>query len=551
MDDKKITKENLARMPHEDLAALVLNLSSIVQAQQEEIANLKELYKLRTAERYVPSSEQLGLLFQELEILNTVLDTKIEAEETTAVAAHERKTRTRVNACTAPADTPVCDVFHTEGSNDMVTGKDGVVYERVEDKVIDKIAIVPRKIVVERHHYPQYKARDVEVETEDRKILCLTRTAALGASPSLVASVVVGKFDDHLPLYRQEEIFRREGFFLSRQKLASWVITYYEELLPFIGYFKRQVYRSAFMGKDETKVSVLNVKGPSGKPSKNGFMYITIGETYDRLTRKTRSLVLLDYIQGRARDVLFEDIKRFKYDSHLMTDGLTGYLPYGRHCVCWVHAVRQFKQILKIDKKNTHALEIVKEVARLYGIDEECRARLLSGEILADEFLASREKASKDVIDSVYGMLDEIRGQYSPAGAMGKAIGYLYSYRPYLSTYLEAVEATPSNNACELIAKAFATGRKNWLFAQSVDGADASAFFYSLIETAKRSGLNPMDYVEAVCTFGPGCRTDAEWEALLPDRIDLARLGGIRDGRLAAKPDPERKTAYHFVGATR
>lgn len=551
MDDKKITKESLARMPHEDLAALVLNLSSIVQAQQEEIANLKELYRLRTAERYVPSSEQVGMLFQELEILNTVLETKIEAEETTAVAAHERKTRARVNACTAPAETPVCDVFHTEGSKDMVTGVDGIPYRRVEDKVIDKIAIVPRKIVVERHHYPQYRTLDVEAGKDNKKILLPGRTAALGASPSLVASVVVSKFDDHLPLYRQEEIFRRDGLFLSRQKLASWVITYYEELLPFIGYFKRQVYSSAFMGKDETKVSVLNVKGPSGKPSKNGFMYITIGDTYDRLTRRTRSLVLLDYIQGRAREVLFEDIGRFKYDSYLMTDGLKGYLSYKKHCVCWVHAVRQLKQILKIDKKNIHALGIVKEVAKLYEIDEACRARLLSGEILADEFLASREKDSKDVIDGVYGMLGEIRGQYSPAGAMGKAINYLDEYRPYLSTYLEALEATPSNNSCELIAKAFATGRKNWLFSQSVDGADASAFFYSLIETAKRSSLDPMDYVEAVCTFGPGCRTDAEWEALLPDRIDLARLGGLRGGRLAAKPDPARKTVYHFVGATR
>ena len=348
---------------------MVLNLSSIVQNQTEEIANLKELYKLRTAERYAPSTEQVGWLFHELEILDSVLGAQPEEKEATAVAAHSRKKRTRINACTAPAGTPVCDILHTEDAKESITSKDEIVYARVEDKVIDKIAIVSRKIVVERHHYPQYKAQDVEVEEEDKKILLLSKTAALGASPSMVASVVISKFDDHLPLYRQEEIFRREGSFLSRQKLAAWVIAYYEELLPFIKYFKKQVYNSAFMGKDETKVSVLNVKGPSGKPSKNGYMYITIGDTYDPDTRKTRSLVMLDYIQGRTRDVLFEDFKKFNYNSYLMTDGLKGYLPYEKHCVCWVHAVRQLKKILKINKNNTHALEIVKEVAKLYKID--------------------------------------------------------------------------------------------------------------------------------------------------------------------------------------
>ena len=92
---------------------------------------------------------------------------------------------------------------------------------------------------------------------------------------------------------------------------------------------------------------------------------------------------------------------------------------------------------------------------------------------------------------------------------------------------------------------------KNWLFSQSVDGADASAFFYSLIETAKRSNLNPMDYVEAVCTFGPEYRTETQWEALLPDRIDLAKLSEIRARCLDAKPDQGRTTVNSFVGATR
>ena len=172
-------------------------------------------------------------------------------------------------------------------------------------------------------------------------------------------------------------------------------------------------------------------------------------------------------------------------------------------------------------------------------------------ELSVEGFLAARENDSGQVIDKVYEIADEIRGKYSEKGAMGKALDYLYTYKPYMRTYLQVVEATPSNNSCEIVAKAFALGRKNWLFTQSVDGADASAFFYSMIETAKRSGLNPMDYVEALCTFGPGCSTDEQWEALLPWNLDLSRLDGLRGRRMAAKPDPQRNTAYNFVGATR
>ncbi|MGI6481302.1 MAG: IS66 family transposase [Sphaerochaetaceae bacterium] len=554
MKTGKITKEDLMKMDKEEMASLVINLSSIIQAQSEEIANLKELYKLKTAERYIPSSEQMGWLFQELEILDAVLAMDPQEEETSEVASHTRKKRKRLNACTAPADTPVCDVFHNEDATESIVGKDGIAYKRVEDKVVDKIAIIPRKVVVERHHYPQYKTVDVDAGQDNNKIILYpSASAALGASPSIVSDVVLSKFDDHLPLYRQEEIFAREGFFLSRQKLASWVIRYYEDLLPFASYYRKQVYQSAFLSKDETRVTVLDVKGSTGKPSTNGFMYITIADTFDEATGNTRSLVLLDYIQGRSREVLFEDIERYGYRGYLLTDVLNGYLSYpsDKHCVCWVHAVRKLKQLLKVNKKNVHALRIINEAAKLYKIDERYRKMLKSKEIDAETFLSLRREESERVIDTIYEIVDEVRQFYSHAGAIGDAVSYLENYRIYMKNYLDVVEATPSTNANERVAKSFALGRRNWLFAQTVDGADASAFFFSIIETAKRAGLRADDYLEAICTFGPGTKSEAEWEALMPDKVDLARLIEWRERRLNAKPDSNREKPYHFVGATR
>src|SRR5690554_7303704 len=253
MNKKRTTKTDLLEMNHEQLVRLVLDLTSVVHSQRDEIDRLQEIARLRTAEKYVPSTEQMGYLFEELELLDSVLEEEVkETLEEVTVAAHTRQQRKRLNACIAPANTPIVDVYHDKDAPATIV-KDGIIYDRIEDKIIDKLAIIPRQYAVERNHYPQYRAREVEAP---KLIIGLGGAANIGGSPSLVANIIVSKFDDHLPLYRQEEIFRREGIFLSRQKLASWVITYYDHLLPFAAFFKRQLYESNLISKDETKIQV-------------------------------------------------------------------------------------------------------------------------------------------------------------------------------------------------------------------------------------------------------------------------------------------------------
>ncbi len=206
---------------------------------------------------------------------------------------------------------------------------------------------------------------------------------------------------------------------------------------------------------------------------------------------------------------------------------------------------------LKANKHEAYALKLVTIIGRIYDEDETYRRMLYSGVLDRQGFLARRKAASLEHIDLFFETVGEARCRYSPSGAMGKAISYIDTYRDRLTTYLDIVEATPSNNVCERIAKSFATGRKNWLFAQSVDGADASAFFYSLIETAKLAGISPYDYIEYVCTFGPCCATDGQWESMLPWNADLGRLDDLRRNRRDAKADSQRTDPYVFCGATR
>lgn len=549
METPMVTMTDLQGKTPDELKAIVLDFAAQIREKDRLIAELEELNRLRTAARYVPSSEQMESLFPELEALNAAAP----EEEKTAVDAHLRKkSKPRTTMCTAPAGTPVLDIHH-DGDAPGSYFKDGVEYRRDGDKVIDKIAYVPRKLVVERHHYAQYRvAAEVDDDKGNKVVIYQSpKTDGIAAAPSLVANVIVSKFDDHLPLYRQEEIFRREGYYILRQKLAAWVLKYYEALQPLEKKFKQKIYSSGFINKDETPVLVLDVKGPQGKPSKNCFMYITIGSTYDDRERKTHALVVLDYIHGRSTKVLLEDVRRYQYDNYIMTDGLKQYLALEKHCTCWVHAVRQFKTILKANKKEANALKLVTIIGRIYDEDETYRRMLCSGELDREEFLAKRKAASMEHINSFFEALEVARTQYSPSGPMGKAIGYIDTYKDYLTTYLDIVEATPSNNFCERVAKAFATGRKNWLFTQSVDGADASAFFYSLIESAKLADISPSDYVEYVCTFGPYCTTDEQWESLLPWNVDLTKLDALRKERFNAKADAGRTSVYVFCGATR
>lgn len=504
----------------------------------------------------------MNYLFPELEAIMMYAENKEEEKEVT-VNEHKRKAKKKM--CQSPSDTPVAEIDHTENAPSSFTDKNGVKYIRIEDKVINKVVTIPAKIVVEAHHYAQYKA---EAEGFDNVILYDNKVLdGIAASPALLADIVVKKFDDYLPLYRQQEIYQRMGLYLTRQKMARWLISSFEQMQPLSELFKKEIYSMNLLTKDETKVQVLDFKTNEGRVSANSFMYITIGSSYSEEERTQRDLVLVDYIQGRTIDVLMDDLRRFNYKGMILTDGLKGYRHYeGQHATCWVHAVRDFKKLLKAlegmnkavkekdpyfkTKHNDYAY-IVSKVALLFKIDEEERAKLYSGEIDSEAFLRNRKARSMIVIDELYGKLHEMESAYIAVDEAMKAIKYFFEYEKELRTYLECVEATPSTNAAERIAKAFATGRKNFLFCQSIDGADASAFFFSLVESAKLQHINVCDYIEYVFTFAPACKSEDDWKDLLPWNADLGKLDKFRTARANAKADEKRCEPYIFCGANR
>ena len=557
-------ESELKTKTQEELLQIVLdmqfcnsNLAAENQRHLDEIANLKEILRLRTAKNFAPSSEQTQCLFDELELLSQFRDQDKglpASEQVTVVAEHTRKKHKKRENSSLPPGTPYIEIKRYDIVPDTRT-INGVLYRRTDDKVIHKVYSVPQKFIVVGECFPRYVPADT-ADAEDGTVVEFVngKLDGIAATPGFVAHLIVSKFDDYLPFYRQSEIFQRAGLKVQRQKLAGWVIKYYEELLPLEKLLRKKVYSSAMLYKDETRTTVLNVRTESGKVSRNGFMYITLGTTFMEKESSFHTLVLCEYIQGRSGKVLLEDLEKFGYDGPVITDGLQQYLKIENHGTCWVHCIRNFKNVLKAtgDSKDANALSLVQTYTKLSNAHYSLVPELLEGKITKEEFLEKRRRESEPLIKDFFDKINDVKSKYASGGLMGKAISYALEYRPYLSLYLDYVEGAPDTNCVERIAKCWATGRGNWLFSEPVDGADASSFFMSLIETAKRSGVATDDYIEYVLTFAPyGSEDESEWEKMLPWNIDMARLKEHRALIEQAVPDEERKEPYILCGNSR
>ena len=560
--DSALTKAALETLSRDELISLNAALYNRVTSLEEQLRVSKELRLLANSEKYSPKTEQMEFLFPELEAIFKFCDTlqeiknqKAQTEEDVKQEedkANNRKKRTC--SLTAPSDAPVVEINHTDNAPESVE-KDGILYKRGTDKEIFKVSYTKRKKVVEKHIYPTWKAT-VEVEKGEKKeIIGFNNVSidALSCSPSLVAEILTKKFDDHLPLYRQSEIFERNGDRISRQLMCHWIMKYYENLCDFDKYFGDQIFKMNLISQDETPLEVVSLKSPSGKISSSSFAIIRVGSTYDREKHKANRVVHVFFSDGRSRALLFDGFERNHYTGPLMTDGLKGYfngpIAKDKKCTCWVHAVRKLKRYVRSVKDDKPINKILYLHGQLYKIENTLRDKLDKGDISTDDFLERRKKEAEPIIDAIYKTVD-IASNPLKKDLRQEGLNYLIEYKEYLYHYLDFLEATPDGNECERRAKAWATGRKNWLFCQTIDGADASCFFFSLVETAKENGLNPEDYLEYILTYGPYTPKD-KYDTLLPWNVEMSKIENLHERKANAKHDPKRTKPYIFTGFSR
>src|SRR6266568_3574526 len=310
------------------------------------------------------------------------------------------------------------------------------------------------------------------------------------AGPGLLAHVLVSKYCDHLPLYRQSEIYAREGVELDRSTLADWVGGTSRLLEPLVEALRRHVLSAHKLHADDTPVPVL---APGNGKTKTGRLW-----TYVRDNRPagdgTPPAVWFCYSPDRKGEHPKEHLSSFS--GTLQADGYAGFeqiYETGRiqEAACWAHVRRKFYD-LEVAHKSPVAVEALERIAGLYAIESEIRGRS------PDERREIRNLRSRPLLDSLKQWLEETLGKLSRKSDTALAVRYALGRWEALLRYCDNGRLEIDNNAAERALRVVALGRKNFLFAGSDGGGESAAAIYSLLGTAKLNGIDPESYLRNV-----------------------------------------------------
>jgi transposase len=509
------------------LKTLLLQQSLQIEQLQTEnsqyktkVLSLQEQLNLAIAKRYAASSEKIApgqfRLFDEAESELDEEETVLSCEENTAtVTAHSRQKKTGRKPL--PETLPRIDIIHALPEVERVCEHDGNTLKEIGEVISEQLDIIPATIQVIRHIRKKYACDCGQcIKTAPLPNQPIPKSLA---SPGLLAHVAVSKYQDALPLYRQETILQRIGVDIPRATLANWMIKSGALIQPIINLLRDRLLAYDIIHMDETTVQVLNEQDKLAQSK--SYLWVQRGGPPDT------PVILFDYDPSRRQAVPQRLLEGF--EGALQTDGYAGYNAVVNqnsltHLGCWAHARRQFTEAVKAQgKKGKHkkagmAQHGLAFIQKLYKIEKSLH------EATADERFARRQQQATLVLQKCRVWLDESLATVPPKSSLGKALHYLNNEWPKLVRYLDDGRYRMDNNLAENAIRPFVIGRKNWLFSQSVKGVKASANLYSLVETAKANGLEPYAYLRTLFTELPKVTTVEEIEALLPGNINLKQV---------------------------
>ena len=303
------------------------------------------------------------------------------------------------------------------------------------------------------------------------------------AGPGLLAQIVIDKYADHLPLYRQMQRFERSGIKLPYSTLTDWVSATCKLIAPLYDALKAEVLQTSYLHADETPIKVLD-KEKKGETHR-GYYWV-----YHSSIKK---LVLFDYREGRSREGPSEILKNFT--GYLQTDGYNAYDIFDEkkqitHIHCMAHARRMFNDALDNDK--IRAEYAMGQIQQLYALERLCSQQGLS----YDQINHVRQQEAVPVLTALGQWMKEQYIQVLPKSAIGKALAYSIERWDKLSRYTQDGMLNIDNNPVENSIRPIAIGRKNYLFAGSHEAANRSAMLYSLIGTCKMHGVEPFAWLK-------------------------------------------------------
>ena len=461
--------------------------SEYLRTSNEQIAHLKLIIeKLRRtifgkkSEKIVVQLEQLELHLEELESTQAEKEAAVER----VTPAEEPKARPRRKPLSEHLPREV--VTHLP-QGDCCPDCGGQLRQFGHD-VTEQLEYIPESFKVIRHVRPKFACsgcdRVVEAPAPSRPI-----ERGL-AGPGLLAHVLVSKFADHLPLYRQSEIYARQGVEIERSTLAGWVGGASDLLSPLVDAIQKHVLAGSKLHADDTPIPVL---APGSGKTKTGRLWTYVRD--DRPAGEdTAPAVWFAYSEDRKGEHPRQHLKDFK--GGLQADAYAGFHHlYGDGAIyevaCWAHARRKFHEIHAIHASPT-TTEALERIRDLYAIEDQIRGKP------ADLRLTIRQTRARPLLDDLQKWMEKTLRSLSSKSETAGAIRYALSRWRALTRYAEDGHLEIDNSAAERALRAVALGRKNYLFAGSDAGGERAAAMYSLIGSAKLNGLDPEFYLRTV-----------------------------------------------------
>lgn len=543
--DNQLTELQLTKLTKKDIVMMYLSLQQLAesltaqcQTQEKQLNEMNqkmdlliEQMAIAQQKRFGRSSEkvawegQLEILFNEAEFTignKYVIEPLL--EEVCSISEEEEHVKVRKPKQKGKRDAdlknlPVKIIEHTL-PEDELHKKFGDSWRRLPDEVYKRLAFHPATFEVEEHHVAVYCGNDNETIVKAPRPMSLLRNSI--ATPSLEAAILNGKYTNAIPFYRMEQEFKRNGVNLGRQLMASWTILCAERYFSLLyDRLHKEILACNVCQADETPVEVSKDGRAAGAKS---YMWVyRTGKMYDE-----NPIILYNYQRTRNSTHPEEFLEGYK--GTLVCDGYAAYHAMEKRVAeitvsgCWSHARRPFATVVKTlgkeKAKGTLAHDALKQISAIFKLEKEL------AKLSAEERLYQRQLIIQPLVEAFFVWVKSNRDKVLPRSETGKGFTYCVNQEKYLRVFLTNGNVPMDNNATEGAIRGFCIGRNNWKLIDTINGAQASAIIYSIVETAKANNLKPYDYFKYLLEEIPLHMNDKDldfldnllpWSPNLPD----------------------------------
>jgi len=533
---EKFSAEQLNKMDKESVVEALLAYQKQYESMEKQLASMEKHISIlteqisllttrkfgRSTEKNLVTADQVTIYdcgFNEAEALiqgQTINEPEI---ETVIVAEHKRR-KHKGKRAEDLSGFPVKEIEHALSEEELAeTFPEG--YTRLPDEVYKKLEMHPATFEVLEHHIAVYKGKNGKVVKANHPKEMINNSIA---TPSLVSAIINAKYVNAVPLYRQEQEYQRNDINISRQVMANWMILVAERYISLVyDRLKEELKTSHVIHADETPVTV--VKDGRDGLHKN---YMWVYRSGDMC--RAKPVVLYDYQRTRKADA--PDAFLTGFDGKLVCDGYQVYHTLENKADtrfevagCWAHARRKFADVVKSAGKSaakgTVAGEAVARIGKIYDSDREYISRSPSAR------KKHRETEVRKLVEQFFEWARTAIFTVPPSSATAKAFQYCLNQEKYLKVFLTDPSIPMDNNIAERAIRPFCVGKKNWNIIATMNGAEASAILYSIVETAKANNLNIYQYFKYLLTEIPKHMDDTAgtdfisdllpWSKTLPD----------------------------------